>query len=80
MLGGQTNHGWQLLFPLQVHAGGSDSRLYDGSDLKAYLLMRWSGPAVSAVVRPAEVYLFDFFFCSSIRFYLLVSPYLCLIY
>ena len=23
------------------HAGGSDFRLYDGSDLKTYLLMRW---------------------------------------
>ena len=28
-------------FLLKLHAGGSDSRLYDGSDLKTYLLMRW---------------------------------------
>ena len=41
MLGGQPNHGWQLCFPLELHAGGSDFRLYDGSDLKTYLLMRW---------------------------------------
>ena len=29
-----------------LHAGGSDFRHYDGSDLKIYLLMRWllSGP------------------------------------
>ena len=30
-----------FLFNLQLHAGGSDFRLYDGSDLKTYLLMRW---------------------------------------
>ena len=24
-----------------LHASGSDFRLYDGSDLKTYLLMRW---------------------------------------
>ena len=41
MLGSQPNHGWQLCFPLKLHAGGSDFRLYDGSDLKTYLLMRW---------------------------------------
>ena len=39
--GGQPNHGWQLCFPLLLHAGWSDFRLYDGSDLKTYLLMRW---------------------------------------
>ena len=44
MLSGQPNHGWQLCFPLSLHAGGSDFRLYDGSDLKTYLLMRWKGP------------------------------------
>ena len=44
MLGGQHNHGWQLCFPLELQAGGSDFRLYDGSDLKTYLLMRWLGP------------------------------------
>ena len=32
---------WQLCFPLNLHAGGLDFRLYDGSDLKTYLLMRW---------------------------------------
>ena len=41
MLGGQPNHGWQLCFPLKLHASGSDFRLYDGSDLNTYLLKRW---------------------------------------
>ena len=49
MLGGQPNHGWQLCFPLRLHASGSDFRLYDGSDLKTYLLMRWWGPDALAV-------------------------------
>ena len=51
MLGGQPNHGWQRCFPLSLHAGGSDFRLYDGSDLKTYLLMRWQGPNALAVCR-----------------------------
>ena len=38
---GQPNHGWQLCFPLLLHTCGPDFRLYDGSDLKTYLLMRW---------------------------------------
>ena len=29
-----------IFFPLQLHAGWSDFRLYDGSDLKTYLLIR----------------------------------------
>ena len=41
MLGGQPNHGWLLFFALSLHAGGSDFRPYDGSDVKTYLLMRW---------------------------------------
>ena len=52
----------------------SDFRLYDGSDLKTYLLMRWWGPDALAV----WVYLLDLF-CSDIQFYLLLSPYLCYI-
>ena len=32
-----------------MHAGGSDFRLYDGSDLKTYLLVRWWGPDALAV-------------------------------
>ena len=51
MLGSQPNHGWQLCFPLLLHTGGSDFRLYDGSDLKTYLLMRWEGPDALAVCR-----------------------------
>ena len=31
------------------------------------------------LVGPTGVYLLDFFFCSGIRFYLLLSPYLCFI-
>ena len=45
MLGGQPIHGWKLCLPLELHAGRSDLRLYDGSDLNTYLSMRWlSGP------------------------------------
>ena len=51
MLGGQPNHGWQLCFSLSLQAGGSDFRLYDGSDLKTYLLMRWWRPDALAVCR-----------------------------
>ena len=79
MLGGQPNHGWQLCFPLLLHASGLDFKLYDGSDLKVYQLMRWLGSNALAVVRPTEVYLLDFFF-SSIQFYLPLSHYLCLIF
>ena len=60
-------------FLLNCKPGGSDFRLYDGSDLRTYLLMRWKGPDALAVVRPTGVYLFDFF-CSGIQFYLLLSP------
>ena len=34
-----------LCFPLYLHAGGLDLRLYDGSDLKTYLQMRWPDPS-----------------------------------
>ena len=61
-----------------IIAGGSDFRLYDGSNLKTYLLMRWKGPDALAVVRPIGVYLLDFF-CSGILFYVMLSPYLCFI-
>ena len=78
MLGGQSNHGWQFCFPLILHADGSDFRLYDRSDLKTYLLMRWYGPDALAVARHIRIYLLDFF-CASIQFYILLSPYLCFI-
>ena len=45
---------------LSLHACGSNFRLYDGSDLKTYLLMRRSGPDALAVVRPTGIYLMDF--------------------
>ena len=51
MLGSQPNHGWQLCFPFQLHASGSDFRHYDGSNLKTYLLMEWLGPDKLAVFR-----------------------------
>ena len=51
MLGGQPNHGWQLCFPLKLHASGSDFRLYDSSDLKTYLWTRWLGPDALTVCR-----------------------------
>ena len=35
-------------------------------------------PDALAVVRPTRIYLLDFF-CSVIQFYLLLSPYLCII-
>ena len=40
--------------------------IYDGSDLKTYLYMKWLG--FHAVVGPNEVLLLDFF-CSGIQFY-----------
>ena len=36
------------------------------------------GPDALAVVRPTGVYLLDFF-CSGVRFYALLNPYLCFI-
>ena len=75
---GQPNHGWQLCFPLLLHTDGSDFRLYDGSDLKTYILMRWEGSDALAVFMPTRVYLLGFF-CSGIQFYLLLSPYICFI-
>ena len=47
-------------------------------NLKTYLLMRWYGPDALVVVRPTGFTCSDFF-CSSIQFYLLSSPYLCFI-
>ena len=55
MLGGQPNHVWQLCFPPQLQVGGSDPRLYDGSNLKTYLYMRELGPGVVSVVGPESV-------------------------
>ena len=59
-----------------MHAGGSDFRLYDGSDFKTYLLM--DGRGLMLWLRPTLVYLLDFF-CSGIQFYLLLRSYLCFI-
>ena len=46
--------------------------------LKTYLLMRWKGQMLWLFVQPTRVYLLDFF-CSGIKFYLLLSPYFCFI-
>ena len=35
--------------PLRLRAGGSELRLYDGSDLKTCPLMRWWGPGALPV-------------------------------
>ena len=85
MLGGQPNHSRQLCFPLKLHTDGSDFRLYNGSDLKTYLLMRWQGPDALAVVRPTGGYLLDFLapvfsfiYCGVLIFAL--SPFYILIY
>ena len=40
---------------------------------------RCFGPDAVAVVRPIRVYLLEFF-CSSVQFYVLLSPYLCFNY
>ena len=53
VLGGRPGRVWRLCFPLWLRAGGSDFRLYDGSDLKTYLLMEWWGPDALAVCQPA---------------------------
>ena len=78
MLCGKPNLGWQLLVPILMYADGLDFRLFNGSDLKTYLLMRWSRSDGLAVVRPTGVYLLDFF-CSGIQFYVLLGPFLCLV-
>ena len=54
MLGGRPVIGWQLCFPLSLHADLLNFRLYEGSDLKTYLLMRWWGLDTLAVVGSAR--------------------------
>ena len=57
---------------LQLHASGSNFIIFDCSDLNTYLLLRWSGPDVLAVVRPNKVYLLDIFW-SGIQFNVLLE-------
>ena len=38
-----------------LHAGGSDFRLYDGYNLKTYLLMSWYGPDALVVCQAHRV-------------------------
>ena len=42
MLGGQPNHGWHLCFPHKLHAGWSNLRLNDNSNLKDLLYVHSS--------------------------------------
>ena len=79
MLGSQHNHSWQLCFTLWLRAGGSDFRLYDGSDLKDLSINEMVGArCFGCLSGPPGVYLLDFF-CSGIQFDLLLSPYPCYI-
>ena len=48
-----------------MHASGSDFRLYDGSDLKTYLLMRWQGPDALAVCQAHQALPSGFLLLSS---------------
>ena len=76
MLGGQPKSRLATLLSSSIARRGVGLRLYDGYDLKTYLLMRWQGTNPLAVVRPTGLYLLDLF-CSGIQFYLLLSPYIC---
>ena len=79
VLGGQHGRGYRLCFPLWLHACGPGFGLCGGSGLGAYLLVGWFwGPGALAAVWPAWVCLLGFF-CFSVQFYLLLSPYLCFI-
>ena len=79
---------WQLVFYswfsgvvvfCRLGSYGSDFRLYDGSDLKTYLLMNGRGLMLWLLPGPpCRVYLLDLF-SSGIQFFLLLSPYLCFI-
>ena len=77
MLGGRPGQGWRLCFPLWLHAGGSGFGLYGGSHLGACW---WDGGGLVLwlFVGPAGVCLLDFF-CSGVRFCLLLGPCLCFI-
>ena len=78
MLGGRPKSRLSTLLSSSIARSWVGLRLYDGFDLKTYLLMRWQWTDALAVVRPAGLYLLDFF-CSGIQFYLLLSPYICFI-
>ena len=52
---------------LALSSDSSEFRLYDGYDLKTYLMMRWKGPDALAVCQ-AHRGLPVGFFCSGIQF------------
>ena len=55
-----------------------DLKFYESYNLKIYLMIRGLGPDVLCEVEATRANLLDFF-CSGIRFYLLLSPYICFI-
>ena len=57
MLSVLSNHGRWLCCRLRLHAGGSDVRLYDGPDLKLFILVGWDRSFLSA--KPT----FNWWFC-----------------
>ena len=67
MLGGRPCHCQQLCFLLYFHASGYYLKLFNSSNLKSYLQIKWLEPGVMSVVWPIGVYLLDFF-CTGICF------------
>ena len=79
MLGGQPNHGWQLCFPLQLHAGGSDFRPYDGSDLSTEEMVGaccfgWGLPVGFLLLRYSVLSTVD---SLSLLYFLFISSFIC---
>ena len=72
VLGGRPGHDWRFCFPLW-RTGGPGFGLCGGSNLETYLLMKWLGPDALAVC------LLDFF-CSGVKFCLLLGPCLCFVF
>ena len=66
-------------FSLCLHASGSDFRLYDGSDLKIYLMMRWWGPDALPVCWAHRGLPVGFLLLRYSVLFLLLSPYICFI-
>ena len=64
MLGFWPSHGWWLCCLLLLHADGSGVRLYDGPDLKLFVLVGW-GRSFLSVAWPTGVQLV-FYFCSGV--------------
>ena len=78
MLGGQPNHGWQLCFPLKLHAGGSDFRLYGKSGLKDLSIDKMVGACCFGCLSFPTGFT-CWIFLLRYSGLLLLSPYLCFI-